>query len=240
MSIIRGANPLLLTALFLVASSAYAQDVSEWTCVTFDDRPGQQYRFGDVDNLSGVPVKFVGFVWGYTSAYVPDTTRGFAEVDHAGRWGDHIGGSGLDIMTNNINIELQMPPETRHVTVRYGDWGGNVNLGINDEFRSYYSFSEIEQTDPFDHVDMRVSRLGESRSYHSGVLEFKGDSIKTLKIGGQELILDDICRAKSDAERIEDALRRLDDLIERELLSQEDADPVRKVLIQRLQQLRDK
>ena len=130
--------------------------------------------------------------------------EGVAIVDRVGRWGD-IGGSDHDIMTDNINMSLGFPIGTRHVTVRYGDWGGNINLSINADFRSYSTFADIRDH-PFPGVDM-VIREADFTNHRIGMLEFRAtsaESIESMMIGGQELIIDDICWEQEQSDRVFD------------------------------------
>ena len=189
----------IIAIIFLSVASAttYAQFHSGWTCITFDNKPaGRRYLVGDGDQFSGMYVEFVGFKGDYGDTNDPTTVHGFAGVDRIGRWGGVIGGSGHDIQTSNISLSIHIPRGTSHLTVRYGDWGGNINVGINKEFRSYNDFSDIDSKSPFTDVRMKVG-VTRMRSYHYGELEFTPsettDQINHLIIGGQELVLDDIC-----------------------------------------------
>lgn len=180
-------------AIFVgTAMDSYALEIPDSWCISFDDTPvGTYYVVSDTDIFANIEVRFQEFAWTGGST----TREGSAIVDDIvpSISGSVIsaGGSGHQLMVNNINVALRLPEGTTHVTLRYGDWGGNVNLGINGKFVNEETLSQIGIS-AIGGVDIKVT---ETIGYYSrrGTIELTNGAIRTLVIGGQEFILDDIC-----------------------------------------------
>ena len=181
-------------ALFVAtAMDNHALEIPDSWCISFDERPvGEYYKVGDVDNFLNLEVRFQEFTW----AGGRTTDEGSATVDGIvpSIFGSQIsaGGSGQQLLVNNTNVALRLPDGTTHVSLRYGDWGGNVNLSVNGDFVNADTLSRIGDR-TIGGVGVKVTEVG--RGFHnvSGTLELTNGEIDTLAIGGQEFILDDIC-----------------------------------------------
>ena len=135
------------------------------------------YVVGNTFTTSGVPVSVAEF---FFSNGTP-TDEGHAMVDGQGA----AGGDGHELTVNNVNLVFPFGEQTAsELSVLFGESGGNVNLAVNGDFRNVADFADLDgQTIG----GVKVSVSGSER----GVLEFDGQ-ISELRIGGQELFIDNV------------------------------------------------
>jgi hypothetical protein len=153
-------------------------------CVDFEDLPlGTVYGVGDVFVTSGVQVAGSDFQWGSGDW----TSDGFAEVGNAG----DAGGSGQEMIVNNLLLKFDFGGPVAGLRLRFGEYGGNLNIDINGEFVNFENFADINGA-VIDGVSVSVvNGLGNDQ----GILTLVG-TINSFAIGGQELVIDDVCPGK--------------------------------------------
>src|SRR5690606_7646384 len=101
-------------------------------------------------------------------------------------------GSGQDLQVNNINLRFEPPQPYATVRVTFGEFGGNVNLRIND--------GQIQNVGDFSALDGQVVggvRIGVDVQAEGrrGLLRLDAEGnaqITSFAIGGQELWIDDV------------------------------------------------
>lgn len=150
-------------------------------CVDFEDLPLEsEYRVGDTFVASGVSVTGQTFFWSNGTA----TDNGFARVESGGL----AGGSGQDIQVNNINLAFDFGVPLPGLSLRFGEYGGNLNVEVNGDLRNFENFADIDGLQ-IGGVDVAVTA---GQGNDQGRLALTG-TINSFAIGGQELWLDDVC-----------------------------------------------
>ncbi|MEA1908554.1 MAG: right-handed parallel beta-helix repeat-containing protein, partial [Euryarchaeota archaeon] len=150
-------------------------------CVDFEDLPiGAMFYVKDVFTDSGAKITVQPFQWGNGQW----TTGGFAEVGNAG----DAGGSGNEMQVNNVNLGFDFGSPCGGLTLLFGEYGGNLNIEINGDFRNFRNVIDINGTVIGGVSVSVVNGLGNDR----GRLELSG-TINSFAIGGQELWIDHVC-----------------------------------------------
>jgi hypothetical protein len=150
-------------------------------CVEFQSLPpAGSYIVGDEFFDTDVHFTVAPFWWSDDTPF----SGGHAFVNHQ-QW---AGGTGQDVNTNNVNLVVDFGGDLRAMSLLFGEYGGNLNLRVNGDFRNFENFAEIHGT----------SVGGASVSVINGLGNDKGrlaltDNIHSLAIGGQELWIDHIC-----------------------------------------------
>lgn len=162
-------------------------------CVDFEDPPlGTVYKVKDTFTDSGVTITVLPFQWSNGSW----THDGLAEV------GDQrlAGGSGQEININNVNLGFDISGPLGGLSVLFGEYGGNLNIIINDDIRNFENFADINGAKIGGvHISV-VNGHGNDK----GSLELTGTMDKfafeegdfIIVIGGQELWIDDVCTSQ--------------------------------------------
>ena len=162
-------------------------------CIDFEDPAPGMYVVSDVLYDSGAQIEVRPFQWS-SGMWTHD---GFLDLGTAG----YAGGSGREAGTNNVNLSVTLPGVCDAVTFLFGEYGGNINLGINGDFRNFEDLASIHGA-VIGGVPVTVTNgYGNDR----GIVQLEGlvwpsnfviDGTyvsATLIIGGQELWIDDIC-----------------------------------------------
>lgn len=159
-------------------------------CVDFEDpAPGMTYSVGDTFSDSGVTITVLRFQWSNNNW----TYDGSASVDDEQR----SGGSGKDINANNVNLGFAIPGPLTGLTLSYGEYGGNVNIQINDEFQNLEDFTHAVIGGVTVTVDMGPGANQGKLTLTGPMDDFAFEEQQfTLVIGGQELWIDDVCWSK--------------------------------------------
>ncbi len=156
-------------------------------CTTFESLPpGQAYPVGATFTENNIKMTPLNFVW---SNGTP-TAGGFARVATGGQ----ARGSGQDLELNNINLDFDFGPVARSLTLRFGEYGGNLNIRVNGQFRNFGNFADINQA-TIGNAAVAVN-IYDPRSNNGsgdlGILTLSG-AINQFALGGQELWIDDVC-----------------------------------------------
>lgn len=151
-------------------------------CVGFEDlQLGTVYNVPGTFASSGTTITTSAFRWTNGTW----TSAGFAEVDDGGL----SGGTGYDLEVNNITVNFDFGRPVENLRLFFGEYGGNVNLSINGEFKNVLDLDELdEQMVGGTLVEVSLSPTG------LGILVING-TVNSFSIGGQELWIDDICEA---------------------------------------------
>lgn len=130
------------------------------------------------------------FTWSNGTA----TSNGYAEIQNRGR----SGGSRNEIAVNNllVSISIGFGQTLKALRFSFGEYGGNLNLSINDQFVNFDNFLQVHGVIIKGvNVNVLSGGLGNDR----GQIEFVGSmtdqasGLGQLSVGGQELWIDDIC-----------------------------------------------
>lgn len=151
-------------------------------CVDFESVPlGTDYVFLDTFTDSRVPITVEAYQWpGGTW-----TTGNQARADNR----QEAGGTGKDINLNNVNLRFNLGRVgANDLTIAVGEYGGNVNMLVNGEFRNFENFPDIHNT-TIGGAQVMVTNAAQNQT---GSVSLTGP-IKSFSIGGQELWIDDVC-----------------------------------------------
>lgn len=154
-------------------------------CIEFEDLPpGEQYDYGRFFGDSGVGMMVGEFFWLPTGS----TTAGYVMVDTANK----AGGTGQDVYPNNANIFFFHDGPLAEISLLYNDFGGNVNLMVNDVLANTADLVDLHNTIV---GDATVSL--DPPSGFSGTLTVTG-FIESFAIGGQETWIDRVCSVPAE------------------------------------------
>ena len=185
---------LILLSLFGVFAAAWfgitpahaATDVIR--CATFDDlTPGVRYTVG---NKFANSLEFEAQPFTWTSGTT--TTAGYVEVSSA------LGaaGAGRELLVNNANVRLLLPSPSGvlGLTLRYGEYGGNLNFAVNGDLRNVENFAVLDGAVVGGAMVSVTGGLG----HDAGEVQISG-AIASFAVGGQEFFLDDLCVVKGES-----------------------------------------
>jgi hypothetical protein len=187
--------PLLLSAWALLAlPPSAAAPAPTGSCVDFEGlSPGTTYVVGQAFVDSAVVVTVHPFEWSTGTVY----TGGLAAVDNLMR----AGGTGWDVNANNVNLGFDFAAPLTGLRFRFGEYGGNLNMRVNGDFRNFNNFADIHGlTIGGAHVTV-LNGAGND----TGWVRLSGP-IEQFSVGGQELWLDDLC-PETDCVDFEDLSR---------------------------------
>jgi hypothetical protein len=178
-----------LTATNSAGSVTATATVTVIECIDFESLTiGKVYIVGDTFTDSGVTITVLPFQWG-NSLW---TSGGFAKVVHDGC----AGVSGKEINVNNVNLGFNFSDPLRGLSLNFGEYGGNLNIEINDVFQNFENFVNINTI--FGGVNVSVINgygNDKGRLILSGEMnkfDFQGQDFMFV-IGGQELCIDHVC-----------------------------------------------
>ena len=146
---------------------------------------GHQYFVEESFSSGGTGLLVLPFTFGTGEPY----SGGFAQVDTSSSdpGAASAGGSGLELQVNNVLLDFGFGGTVDRITLRYGEYGGNVNLVLNDGFANVDDFAQLHgQTLGGVHVSIVPGPVSER-----GVMTLEG-RIDSFAIGGQELWIDDV------------------------------------------------
>jgi hypothetical protein len=150
-------------------------------CVDFESLTlGDQYTYGDVFVESGATIQVKEFFF----ANGTSTTGGYTQVGNAGL----AGGSGLELQVNNVNLAFNFGHPLTGLSFLFGEYGGNLNIEINGDFRNFDNFASINGL-TIGGVTVAVTNgLGND----TGMVQLTG-TVNSFAVGGQELWIDQLC-----------------------------------------------
>lgn len=149
-------------------------------CVEFENpRAGTPYTVGDSFTDSGATISIEKFQWS-TGTWTLD---GYAKID-THQLAGHVG---QDLSLNNVNARFQFDRCVKGLTLLFGEYGGNVNLEVNGDFKNTADFAGLNGS-TLGGVSVAVTTYGNSL----GRLALTG-FIRSFSLGGQELWIDHVC-----------------------------------------------
>ncbi len=158
-------------------------------CVDFEDpAAGTFYAVGDFLADSGQTLTFTQFQWSNGTWY----SGGYGQVETPG-W-CNAGGTGQNLVTNNVNVQFAFPTLSEGVVIHFGEYGGNVNIEVNGDFRNASNFGSV--VSPVGGVALSCAGPG-CTGGGTGTLYLTG-TVTSLSIGGQEFCVDDVCPGVAD------------------------------------------
>jgi hypothetical protein len=162
----------------VITSPPTAADDS--ACIDFEDLPlGTEYHVEDTFSDSGVVIDVQIFQLSDGRWY----DDGRARVANRG----YAGGSGQEMEVNNVNLAFDFGGSCEGVSLLFGEYGGNLNIKINGDFKNFNNFIDINGL-TIGSVQVVVNDFGDDK----GGLKLSG-LIYSFAIGGQELVIDDVC-----------------------------------------------
>ncbi|MBN1125211.1 MAG: hypothetical protein JXA82_09390 [Sedimentisphaerales bacterium] len=148
--------------------------------VMFEDLTlGTYYHVGDMFVSAGVPILVQSFEFSNGTW----TSQGYTQVGN----GLLAGGSGQEMIVNNVNLEFQFPEVLPGLQLLFGEYGGNCNININGDHRNFANFQDIDGQVI---GGVQVSVTGGAGN-ETGILRLYGD-IHQFYIGGQEFAIDNV------------------------------------------------
>ncbi len=155
-------------------------------CIDFEDlKLSSTYHVGDtfVADDSGFQAAITGepFTWsnGVTTA------AGEATINN-GNLAAHLG---QEVGINNILLNFKFDRTPTGLVMRFGEYGGNLNVEINGDFRNIDNFQDIDGQ-VIGGTLVQIPSGGSGNDH--GAMVVTGD-IHSFKIGGQELWIDHVC-----------------------------------------------
>jgi len=173
-------NLMKTTALLLLGtiSSLFAQTGDPY-CLEFESIAAGDYTVGQSIAEDGILMTFAA----YTDGNGNINASGFGTIiDPAGLPVDQ------ELRFNNINIDI--PLTCAHsARLSYRFFGGNINLGVNGDLMS--GFAPANGSFTLGGVNVTIS--GGTMTFTEGAQQ-----IGTIRIGGQEFFIDDLCWVSCD------------------------------------------
>jgi hypothetical protein len=167
--------------LFMALAMAEDEEPPPLQCVTFEETPvGTRFAVGGSFVDAGATIEVRTFFFANGDPF----EGGFALIEGDGQ----AGGSGQDVQVNNVNLAFDFGARLAGLSLQFGEFGGNLNLDVNGDFRNFNNFTDIDG-DTIGGADVNVDFDPDNQH---GVLTLTG-VIETFAIGGQELWLDDVC-----------------------------------------------
>ncbi len=149
------------------------------TIIDFEDlKLGTSLGVGQTIVTAGVPITGRTFFFSSGTAY----NDGSATVDDSGR----AGGSRQDMEIGNVNLDFGFAEPLTLLELRFGEYGGSLNLSVNGQLHNFGDFSDVHGSN-LGGVDVVVGMLGRDK----GRLLLSG-TIHSFAIGGQELWIDNV------------------------------------------------
>jgi hypothetical protein len=150
-------------------------------CLDFEDlSSGATFEVGERFSSGPAMLEIKAFIADDGSK----VTGGQAYVDERG----NAGGSGQDLASAEVNVALGLRGPVDGLTLRFGDYGGTVNLEMNGAFKKV---SDLQDLDGMDIGGIQVTVAG-SNGGPKASMSLTGLADRIV-IGGQQLWFDDVC-----------------------------------------------
>jgi len=142
-------------------------------CVDFEQQVlNTVYHVGDIFTESGVEINIQSFDLGSD----PWFSGGHAKIDNR----QSAGHTGQDIQVGNVNLSFNFGGPRENLSLHFGEYGGNLNININGDFRKFGNFADINGA-TIGGVTISVANgFGNDR----GILQLSG-TINSFDIGVQ-------------------------------------------------------
>lgn len=169
-------------------------------------KPGDRFVVGDVltERISGIQIVVMPFQWPAHPPAQPKWTHdGYVTIEH----GNKAGGSGNEIHFNNASLATIAPvgKKLKRITLKFADYGGNVNLTENGVLHNVDDFASIGSP-TMNGLILKVTGTGPAALLElSGTMkpskfpgplppsvEGKDPDFVAVTGGGQELWIDDL------------------------------------------------
>ena len=174
----------------------YRNQIDNPDCIDFEEMPlGSTFFVGDtfVADTAGFNAQFRGERFTFSDGTV--FAGGFAEIQNGGLAGD----SGQEVAVNNILMDANFGSSIPGLMMEFGEYGGNLNLEINGDFRNFDNFVDIHgAVIGGTNVTIPVGGFGND----TGTLIVDG-TINSFKFGGQELWVDHICLYEGSGDELD-------------------------------------
>jgi len=164
-------------------------------CFGFDDQSPRTYvvRTDPLHEGSEVEILLCPFQWSSGTW----TSSGSLNIGSEG----HAGGSGMEAGIDNINLAIDFGDECTAIGFNFGEYGGNVNIGVNGVLRNTSDLFALNGRTIGGVVVTVVHGPGDDRGIISlegritrSEFVVDGQSVEAmLIIGGQELWVDNVC-----------------------------------------------
>lgn len=152
-------------------------------CVDFEQQVlDTVYHVGDIFTESGVEINIQSFGWGSDQL-----TTGYAKIENR----QLAGHTGQDIFVGNVNLSFNFGGPRESLSLRFGEYGGYLNININGDLRSFQNFADINGA-TIGGVTISVISVVNGFGNERGILQLSG-TINSFAIGGQELCIDHVC-----------------------------------------------
>ena len=185
-------TPIAIASIVLILSTAAPAigTLAPGDCIDFESlTPGTIYHVTDSFFDSGVSISAEPFQWSGGTW----TSAGSSDVQTLNLGG----GTGLDLGVNNINLNFDFGRDVEDLRLLFGEYGGNINLTINGDFRNEPNFDVLHgQIVGGTLVEVLNSPTG------LGVIRITG-VVSSFSVGGQELWIDDVCDSESALDCVE-------------------------------------
>lgn len=166
--------------------SAVSAVVVPTMCYNFSALAGT-FMVGDVVTAAAATLTFNPFQWSNGMW----TSGGMASVVTS----SFAGGTPVnEVNLNNILFRVTPNLPSAGASYRYADLGGNVNFGVNGDFRNVADLDVLDGT-VVGGCDITVTRMNFPGGYR-GLVEIDpqpGVMIDRFSVGGQEFFIDDVC-----------------------------------------------
>ena len=157
------------------------EEVVEDSCVDFEDLIlTTTYTVGNVFVSEGATITVEDFQWSGGTW----TASGYTQVQNGGL-ACHLG---QEMNLNNVNLRFDFGTSWTGLSLYFGEYGGNLNIDINSDFRNFEDFADIHGL-VIGGVPVIVSGIAGTPC---GTLLLAGE-INTFAVGGQELWIDHVC-----------------------------------------------
>jgi len=164
-----------------IETSTFTPPAQAVLCIDMEDLiPGTMYKSGETFSSTNVRITVGPFAWSNNEM----TGSGIAYVTS-----DHMaGGFSAELQVNNVNLFFSPPNPPSTVSLLFGEYGGNLNININGDFRNFENFADIHGLEIGGAKVSVLQGFGNDKGY----LQLSG-AIKTFGVGGQELSIDNVC-----------------------------------------------
>ena len=181
-------SPVLFFSVALSSVAAAGPVV----CLDFEDHaPGSVFHIGDTFTTGGIHAEVF-----------PHAGDAQANIDVYG-----LAGSGNEMYPNNVAVQFDAtaPGYGHAIRAKFDYWeGGGINVmevnGSVINFPNFFDFGPLDGTTwatALGGVTLNITELPTAGAFE-GTVEIVGD-IKSLRVGGQELVIDNVCFEYQDA-----------------------------------------